>query len=138
MKPAPPVTIVVAGPCVVLQVKRADESDGYNGVQLGFDDVKPHRSTLPEIGHARKAGTAPKRYIREIRLSEPSEEQVGDTVTVGDVEGTVSRIQIRATTVTDSNRKEIVIPNKEFVTGRIINWSLSDQIIRVVVRVGGA
>lgn len=77
-----PVTIVVAGPCVVLQVKRADESDGYNGVQLGFDDVKPHRSTLPEIGHARKAGTAPKRYIREIRLSEPSEEQVGDTVTV--------------------------------------------------------
>lgn len=77
-----PVTIVVAGPCVVLQVKRADESDGYNGVQLGFDDVKPHRSTLPEIGHARKAGTAPKRDIREIRLSEPSEEQVGDTVTV--------------------------------------------------------
>lgn len=77
-----PVTIVVAGPCVVLQVKQADGSDGYNGVQLGFDDVKPHRSTLPEIGHARKAGTAPKRYIREIRLSEPSEEQVGDTVTV--------------------------------------------------------
>jgi potassium efflux system protein len=64
--------------------------------------------------------------------------RLGDTVTVGDVEGTVSRIQIRATTVTDWNRKEIVIPNKEFVTGRIINWSLSDQIIRVVVRVGVA
>jgi hypothetical protein len=54
--------------------------------------------------------------------------RLGDTVTVGDVEGTVSRIQIRATTVTDWNRKEIVIPNKEFVTDRIINWSLSDQI----------
>lgn len=64
--------------------------------------------------------------------------RMGDTVTVGEVEGSVSRIQMRATTVTDWNRKEIVIPNKEFVTGRIINWSLSDQIIRVVVRVGVA
>lgn len=64
--------------------------------------------------------------------------RLGDTVTVGNVEGTVSRIQIRATTVTDWNRKEIVIPNKEFVTGRIINWSLSDQIIRIVIHVGVA
>jgi len=77
-----PVTIVEAGPCVVLQVKRADGPDGYHAVQLGFDDVKPHRSTLPEIGHARKAGTAPKRFVREIRLDEPTDRKVGDTVTV--------------------------------------------------------
>jgi large subunit ribosomal protein L3 len=77
-----PVTIVQAGPCVVLQLKRADGDDGYDGVQLGFEDVKPHRSTMPAIGHARKAGTAPKRYIREIRLSAPPDGQVGDTVTV--------------------------------------------------------
>jgi large subunit ribosomal protein L3 len=49
---------------------------------LGFDDVKPHRSTLPEIGHARQATTAPKRFVREIRLDAPADGQVGDTVTV--------------------------------------------------------
>ncbi|MCK4341575.1 MAG: 50S ribosomal protein L3 [Phycisphaerae bacterium] len=77
-----PVTVVEAGPCVVLQVKTADGPDGYNAVQLGFQDVKPHRSTLPEIGHAHKAQTAPKRYVREVRLSEPTEKNVGDLVTV--------------------------------------------------------
>jgi large subunit ribosomal protein L3 len=77
-----PVTIVQAGPCVVLQVKTADGPDQYNAVQLGFDDVKPHRSTLPEIGHARKAQTAPKRFVRELRLAEPTTKQVGETVTV--------------------------------------------------------
>jgi large subunit ribosomal protein L3 len=77
-----PVTLVQAGPCVVLQVKAADGADGYHAVQLGFDDVKPHRSTLAEIGHARKAQTAPKRFVREIRLVEAADQRVGDTVTV--------------------------------------------------------
>jgi large subunit ribosomal protein L3 len=76
------VTIIQAGPCIILQVKRTDSADRYNSVQLGFDDVKPHRSNLPQIGHARKAGTAPKRFIREIRLAEPPDKQVGDTLTV--------------------------------------------------------
>jgi len=77
-----PVTVVQAGPCVVLQVKSVDGPDGYHAVQLGFDDAKPHRSTLPQIGHARKAQTAPKRMIREVRLEGASDKQVGDTVTV--------------------------------------------------------
>jgi len=77
-----PATIIQAGPCVVLRVKRADGPDGYNSVQLGFEDVKPHRSVLPMIGHCKKARTAPKRYIREIRLTEPTDKHVGDTVTV--------------------------------------------------------
>lgn len=77
-----PVTIVEAGPCVVLQVKQVDGGDRYHAVQLGWGDVKPHRSTLPAIGHARRAGTAPKRFIREIRLAEPTDKRVGDTVTV--------------------------------------------------------
>ena len=64
--------------------------------------------------------------------------RVGDTVTVGQVTGTVSRIQIRATTITDWDRKELIVPNKEFVTGQLINWSLSDSILRLVVRVGVA
>jgi potassium efflux system protein len=64
--------------------------------------------------------------------------RVGDTVTIGDVSGTVSRIRIRATTVTDFNRKELIVPNKEFVTGKLVNWTLSDQVLRLVVPVGVA
>ncbi len=77
-----PVTIVQAGPCVVLQVKTADGKDGYPAIQLGFDDVKPHRTSLAQINHARKAKTAPKRFIREVRLSEAPDKSVGDLVTV--------------------------------------------------------
>ncbi len=62
--------------------------------------------------------------------------RVGDTVTVGNVNGTISRIRIRATTIVDWDRKELVIPNKEFITGTIVNWTLSDPILRVVVPVG--
>jgi potassium efflux system protein len=62
--------------------------------------------------------------------------RVGDTVTIGDVIGTVTRIRIRATTITDWERKELVVPNREFITGRLINWTLSDDIIRARVRVG--
>lgn len=77
-----PVTLVEAGPCVVLQVKSADGRDGYHSVQLGFGDVKAHRSNLAAIGHARTAQTPPKRFIREIRLQEPAGRKVGDTITV--------------------------------------------------------
>ncbi|UCE84805.1 MAG: mechanosensitive ion channel [Deltaproteobacteria bacterium] len=62
--------------------------------------------------------------------------RVGDTVTVGDISGTVTRIRIRATWITGFDRKELVVPNKEFVTGRLVNWSLSDAILRVDVPVG--
>jgi len=62
--------------------------------------------------------------------------RVGDTVTVGEIVGKVTRIQMRATTITGWDRKELVIPNKEFVTGQIINWSLSDKILRLAVQVG--
>jgi len=62
--------------------------------------------------------------------------RVGDTVTVGETTGTVTRIRIRATTITDWDRKELVVPNKEFITGRLVNWSLSDTILRVRLPVG--
>ena len=64
--------------------------------------------------------------------------RVGDTVTVGGVTGTVSRIRIRATTIVDWDRKELIIPNKEFITGQIVNWSLTDSITRIVIPVGVA
>ncbi len=62
--------------------------------------------------------------------------RVGDTVSVGDVHGTVGSIRIRSTTVIDWDRKEIVIPNKQFVTGMIVNWTLSDPILRLMIPVG--
>ncbi|MEP0841778.1 MAG: 50S ribosomal protein L3 [Phycisphaerae bacterium] len=77
-----PVTVIQAGPCPVLQVKTSDGPDGYNAVQLGFDDVKPHRSTLPIIGHAGKAGTGPKRFIREVRFAEKPSASLGEVWTV--------------------------------------------------------
>jgi potassium efflux system protein len=64
--------------------------------------------------------------------------RVGDIVTVGDTDGVVTKIQIRATTIRNWDRKELLVPNKEFVTGRLLNWSLSDQMTRVVVVVGVA
>jgi potassium efflux system protein len=64
--------------------------------------------------------------------------RVGDVVTIGDQTGRVTRIQIRATTVTDWDRRELIVPNKEFITGQLINWSLSDPITRIVVPVGVA
>ncbi len=82
-----PVTLVQAGPCVVLQVKSAAGKDKYNAVQLGFSDVKPHRATLAEIGHARKAQTAPKAFVQEIRLDEVPDKSVGDIVTVASFGG---------------------------------------------------
>ena len=76
-----PVTVLKAGPCVVMQVK-SEETDGYHAVQLGYEERKPHRSTKPLIGHAAKAGTGPKRVLREVRLKEPADVKTGDVVTV--------------------------------------------------------
>jgi potassium efflux system protein len=62
--------------------------------------------------------------------------RIGDTITVGETHGTVTRIRIRATTITDWDRKELIVPNKEFITSRMVNWTLSDKVLRVVLPVG--
>lgn len=77
-----PVTVVEAGPCPVLQVKTKD-TDGYEAVQLGFERMKPSRCKRPQIGHARKAQTVPQRFVREVRLTAPTDRAIGDVVTVG-------------------------------------------------------
>ncbi len=64
--------------------------------------------------------------------------RVGDTVTVGDVTGRVSRIQMRATHIVDWDRKELIVPNKTFITDRLVNWTLSDTVTRLVVPVSVA
>ncbi len=64
--------------------------------------------------------------------------RAGDMVTVGDVTGHVTRMQMRATTITDFDRRELIVPNKRFITDNVINWTLSDPISRVVLPVGVA
>ncbi len=61
--------------------------------------------------------------------------RVGDTVTIGTADGTISRINIRTTTLLDANRRELIIPNKELITGRVVNWTLSDTVTRLVIPV---
>jgi large subunit ribosomal protein L3 len=76
-----PVTVIQAGPCNILQVK-TPQTDGYHAVQLGYQEVRAHRSPRPMIGHCQKADTGPKRFIREVRLPEAAEHQAGEVLTV--------------------------------------------------------
>lgn len=76
-----PVTVIEAGPCFVSQIKTG-ETDGYNAVQLAFEDIKARRSTLPEIGHDAKAGLAPKRVHREVRFDAAPEYTAGQELKV--------------------------------------------------------
>jgi potassium efflux system protein len=64
--------------------------------------------------------------------------RVGDVITVGDTTGTVSKIRMRATTVMNFDQQELVIPNKDLVTGRLLNWTLSDSTNRMIIDVGVA
>ncbi len=64
--------------------------------------------------------------------------RIGDVVTIGNLSGSVSKIRIRATTIIDFDRKEIIVPNKTFITSQLINWSLSDTVTRVTIKVGVA
>ena len=72
-----PVTVVEAGPCVVVQKKTA-ENDGYEAVQVGFGDIKVSRVNKPLAGHFKKADVAPKKVLREFRLADTSALNVGD------------------------------------------------------------
>ena len=76
-----PVTVVEATPNIVLQ-KKTIENDGYEAIQLGFEDVKEQRATKASIGHAKKANTAPKKFVKEIRGNEMNELEVGSEVKV--------------------------------------------------------
>lgn len=83
-----PVTVIKVGPCVVTQL-RTMESDGYTAVQIGFENLQPRNSTMPQIGHDAKAGTAPKRVHREFRVTEEElgNYEIGQTLGVEVFEG---------------------------------------------------
>jgi large subunit ribosomal protein L3 len=75
-----PVTVVKAGPCVVTQVRTADE-DGYSAVQLAFGAIDPRKVTKPQAGHFTKAGVTPRRFLVEVRTSAAGDYTLGQEVT---------------------------------------------------------
>jgi large subunit ribosomal protein L3 len=85
-----PVTVLEVGPCVVTQVRTADK-DGYAAVQIGYGEMKPRNSTMPQIGHDHKAGTTPKRLHREFHVEAGKESgfELGKALSVKDLEGTM-------------------------------------------------
>ena len=74
-----PVTVIEAGPCVVVQ-KKTSEKEGYEAVQLGYEDVPERKLTKPEMGHLNKAGVSPKKHLREFDLENAAELNIGDIV----------------------------------------------------------
>ena len=72
-----PVTVIEAGPCTVVQ-KKTEEKEGYASVQLGFTDIKERKLTKPEKGHLEKAGVPLKKYLKEFRLEDAENMNVGD------------------------------------------------------------
>ena len=75
-----PVTIIEAGPCTVTQIKTA-EKDGYEAVQLGFEEIAERKLSKAEAGHLKKNGLGMKKHLKEFRLSDVSGYSIGDTVT---------------------------------------------------------
>ena len=74
-----PVTVVEAGPCVVVQ-KKTEQNDGYEAIQVGFGDANPHKISKPLKGHFEKADVAAKRVLREFRMDDCSAFNVGDII----------------------------------------------------------
>ena len=75
-----PVTVIEAGPCSVVQRKTV-ETDGYNAIQLGFEEQKEHRVSKPLLGHFKKAGVAPTRSLCEVVVTADDETKAGETLT---------------------------------------------------------
>ncbi|OGR31891.1 MAG: 50S ribosomal protein L3 [Desulfuromonadales bacterium GWD2_61_12] len=91
-----PVTVVEAGPCVVMQ-KKSTATDGYNALQVAFAAKKSHRTSKPEMGHFRKAGQGAFRYLRELAADNVDEFNVGDAITCGNVFAAGDIVDVTAT-----------------------------------------
>lgn len=78
-----PVSVIQAGPCTITQIK-TKETDGYTAIQLGYDDVKASRQKKPQVGHCKKANTAPKHFVREMRLEDDAavDVEIGQSLNV--------------------------------------------------------
>src|SRR3989338_307177 len=76
-----PVTVIEAGPCPVLQIKTKDK-EGYSAIQVGFQEKKETKVIKPLLGHFKKAGSKPQRYIKEFRIEKPEDYKVGQSILV--------------------------------------------------------
>lgn len=74
-----PVTVILAGPCTITQIKTA-KTDGYSAIQVGYEQVKEKALTKPEIGHLKKSGSAPLRHLKEYRLDDLSSFELGQAI----------------------------------------------------------
>ncbi|MBI4335165.1 MAG: 50S ribosomal protein L3 [Candidatus Omnitrophica bacterium] len=92
-----PVTVIEAGPCTVLQVKRKD-SDGYEAVQLGFDDMRESLVNVPDMARFKKVACPPKRFVRELKLTGIDNYKVGQAVQV-DIFGPGDFVDVTGTSV---------------------------------------
>ena len=77
-----PVTIIEAGPCIVSQ-KKTDATDGYTALQLAFAEMPERKSARPRTGHFKKAGMAPRRHVKEFKLANAADLNVGDVISAG-------------------------------------------------------
>jgi large subunit ribosomal protein L3 len=91
-----PVTVIQAGPCVVTQIKTR-ATDGYNALQLGFDEVKPKKVTKPRQGHFQKSGGACFRHIQEFPVENPEDYSLGQTITL-EIFSVGERVDVSGTT----------------------------------------
>ena len=106
-----PVTLIEAGPCAVAQ-KKTVENDGYNAVQLAYEDVSKKNVTKARLGHFEKAGISPKRHLKEFRLDDCSALNVGDVIS--------------ADTFTAGEKVDITgITKGRGYTGAVKRWNLS-------------
>jgi large subunit ribosomal protein L3 len=76
-----PVTVIKAGPCYIVQ-RRTKEKDGYSAVQLGFEEIPERKVNKPMLGHFKKAGVKPCRFLEEFKIPPDAEVKIGDVVTV--------------------------------------------------------
>ena len=90
-----PVTLIEAGPCYVTQILTL-ENEGYSGIQLGFDEVKPKRLAGGELGHLKRNNLPPLRFLREFRVKDPTVKE-GEKVTVSDAFARGDRVDVIGT-----------------------------------------
>lgn len=116
-----PVTVVEAGPCVVLQ-KKTVATDGYNALQLGFGERKAHRTNKPEMGHFRKAGKGAFAELREVRVDNVDDYNVGDEVTCASIFAAGDTIDVIGTS--KGKGFQGVIKRWNFAGGRATHGSM--------------
>lgn len=119
-----PVSVIQAGPCPVVQVKTV-ERDGYNAVQLAFDEIRPTRVSLPRLGHFRKSNLPPYRSLQEFRVDDAAAFEPGQLIDVGIFSG-VARVNI--TGATKGKGYQGVVKRHKFHGGKDTHGSMSHRV----------